>query len=1090
MRKFIFILTGVALLFSGCSMFKGRFSEFPVNKTFTVNFTFPDLANEEFSDREKADQARDWLLYTVLSNSGLKVNELAESTYDLAPVRYGFNSTLANFDYGETRSKFIGNGEVVALIPVSDDQTKMDNIAHILDEARKNQGEKPEKVFVFEYDLNTEGKFARITQRDDLDAGDHFTEKMGYVEMPVRSLEDLKVFMNKTEDVTYASRDGSMLVFGGRKLFTHKYGKATPEDVAAIWQSEKYIAEEQSNYFISKASAVKELSDQGELASSSGFSLDPAIDYEKSIELVNNYPSWFGAVLSPDYTVSQLLQQLRHKEGHLMSYAMAKGEAGFGLEEYEQLVKTYSYQKARYDGKLQGTQVGMTLFYTDLLAKIWAGNRFRSKPIDVIADFKDHEQSYLSASKVFNKESESLSAVRLWFGPNKNGFQTNESKNDLNFARNATQIFALSSNPSEPLDSNGISKHVEQQASAEFEVALSWWNNHYEEVATYEQQYERLNEIMKWSTIISWLDAEDSKFYLDFLDNYPVNRSLWFPDWARTNESLKFNDWNKVAFFPRGHLGDKTESLPILFSPNKLIHGGVSLAEKSLVKEAPGLLPAEKSLFRRANITRDYDRGENAFTTFKETKIDIAENIKAKTVSIDLKPKDGFKLRSRFGEVENTAFEWDLIQESSGSFSITSKLNRTPIGELHSTHMGKNGFTIGFESHAVDKGMAIAKQSSDFNGDIKAFLSNHPEIERYVRAENGDWCIQTRNDKEWMVMRIYPSDAEGTVNLQRGWQARTSGSRLDSKIVEMKWVDESEVKKLSPNFSTAKKPGSTVLDEAPETLRNRLIKEKGEKVANLELNAIRDKGIVEAEALAVKNEFERAALLTDKLVQHFGETLQLNKMKVRFKLQAGLKEMESGNYTMAVNNINEALTTHPFKNSTEYLREIEKVLENSPIAEAVKSRIHNMGDIYYTDKQMAIPVYCEGYKRTARPVTAINEAFNQRDAKIFYDKATFNSMDPSGSFHETIAKIRTMPGIQVYDISAETVGKNTRLYASIEPDLNTASENLTNLKAQRFRFRVSPGSSSNNCKDEDNDKCDKSYTVPGHVYYVTAASLN
>ena len=73
----------------------GRFASMEVNKTFKIDIAFPDLAEEEFSDREKADQARDWLLYTIITNSGLKSKEISEATFDLAPVRYGFNTALS-----------------------------------------------------------------------------------------------------------------------------------------------------------------------------------------------------------------------------------------------------------------------------------------------------------------------------------------------------------------------------------------------------------------------------------------------------------------------------------------------------------------------------------------------------------------------------------------------------------------------------------------------------------------------------------------------------------------------------------------------------------------------------------------------------------------------------------------------------------------------------------------------------------------------------------------------------------------------------------------------------------------------------------
>jgi uncharacterized membrane-anchored protein YjiN (DUF445 family) len=48
---------------------------------------------------------------------------------------------------------------------------------------------------------------------------------------------------------------------------------------------------------------------------------------------------------------------------------------------------TQGFQKARYDGYLQGTEVGMVLFYTDILAKIWALNYLDSTPSKIIQNF-------------------------------------------------------------------------------------------------------------------------------------------------------------------------------------------------------------------------------------------------------------------------------------------------------------------------------------------------------------------------------------------------------------------------------------------------------------------------------------------------------------------------------------------------------------------------------------------------------------------------------------------------------------------------------------------------------------------------------
>lgn len=1187
MRKLFLILLCAGLLFGGYKLFssslfnsKDHFNKHAVGEKITVRFTYPDLAMEEFSDREKGDQARDWMLYTLLSNSGLNRKEFAETIFDMPPVRYGFNNSLGNFEFGETRSKFIGKGQVIALVPTSDDKKRTDNLGHILDEIRKNQGEIPQKVYVFEYDLNIEGKFAHIKRLENIDAATFFTEASGYYESPVKSLDDLKAFMDKIDDVTYAKRESGSIILGGRHLFAQTYGKATVEDIAAIWQSEKNImdgqaqketrATELKNTLTEKINTVIEqynkelqelsfsdgstftdLSDAeqrrianyvqstvfGEkddlndalistslktdaslvtliakmkkatlavkyeyaealsefkenAASASGFSLDPAVNFEESIAFVNRYSYLFEEALSPQFTVDQVIDQLNHKQGDLFQYAVANAAKLEGGEELEREARERCiYQKARYDGSLEGTQVGMTLFYTDLMAKIWTINSLHSKPTDFVSGFKDDEQSYMLATRVFKEEAHELSAVRLWFGPNKNGFQCNQSTAEISFARNATQIFALSNDPgsAENISEEGENKNLEQQASAEFDVALSWWNNHFEEVAAFEHQYERLNEIMKWSTIIGWIN---SSYYLesslDFLAAYPVNHDSWFPDWARAQKDLKFNDWGNIPFHTRGYLNNKTEAIPILYSPNMIISGGVSLAEKSLLKEAPEILTADKALFRRANIVQDV-MTENAFLAHNETRLVLRENVQAKSFNINVSAKEGYKLRNRFGEVENTQFKWDLIEEPNGTFTFSSKMGDVPIGELHYSQTAQNAFTVGFESRAVDKGMSIAKQASDYSGDVKDLLANHPQVEKYLILENGDCCVKMKNSEEWMVMRVHPELTKASVNLEAGWQARTSGNRLYSKNIDLKWVNELEVVNLNKGAPIPSSKNTVdLLDESPAGLRQKILETKGKQEVDAELVKIKNTNISEAERLAGINEFEKASARIEKVILHFGETPQLTALRVNYELRAGLKAWEKGNLSTAVNHLNDAITIQPLAaNRSDIFKEVDRLINSSEISPFTKEKIIEMAKLYKTDEQMIVSGIWEGYLPLAKQVPLDNAA-SAKGAKIIYeDNAAFSNIDPSLPFETVIGEIRSIPGVQAFDISAEAIGKNTRMYASLEPRL------VLGIPVQQLKFRVHPGSAVNNCIDRDNDgKCDDSYTVPGPVYYVKTASRN
>ena len=1192
MRKIIYILIGAGLLFSVYKIFgdklfgSSRFEKFPVSKTFTVDFNFPDLAQEEFSDREKADQAKDWILYTLISNSGLKQKEIAEASFDLAPVRYGFNNSMANLEYGDTRSKFIGDGEVVALIPVSDEKKRMDNIGRILDETRKNQCENPKKAYVFEYDLNTEGKFAKITRKEDIDAETFFTEKMGYYESPIRNLEDLKSFMSKIDDITYANQKNGYLILGGRHIFSNIYGKATPEDVAAIWQSEKYIQEKQAlgtsntssletlykekldsvynnydyelknlefqdgtsfydltlseknslieyvSYKVDSAALtifnkqpshssdknVKKLiaefkeglgsvnerfiglakknneDDDARVASASGFSLDPDVNFETSIHYVEENEYWFEDALQPKFTVKKLLEQLKERNGDLMQYAIARlPESGLYGDKKAEAKKKCMYQKARYDGKLQGTDVGMTLFYTDLLAKMWAANMFNSHPDINITGFKNLEQTSTVSPVVFLEESTSLPNCRLWFGPNKNGFQAGEGKKELIFARNSTQIFALSHDPGDTanIDNNGASKNIEVQAAKDFEVVLNWWNNHYEEVGDFEPQYQRLNEIMKWSTVIGWVNAEIENYSLDFLSGYPVKYDNWFPDWVKSNQDLKFNDWDKILFYKKGSVGNKTEAIPLLVSTNEMFSGGVSLAEKTLIKEAPELLDAERSLFRRANISKDYI-GENSFKTFNETQINFVEKSEAKAFGIELKPKEGFKLRNRFGEIENNKFEWDITESAPGEYSFSSKFGDVPIGELRSSRVGENGFSIGFESQAIDKGMAIARQCSDYTGEIKEFLGSHPSVVKYFQQENGEWYVKMKNSEEWMVMKVYPAEAKGNVNLEKGWQARTSGAKSDSRIVEMKWVKQQDIEQLIAENKPVEKNWVDILDESPQKLKERLIKEKGKEGATAELKLIEDKGVAKAKEFAANGEFKKAALETEKLMTCFGETPALRSMRVQYELRAGLKELENSNFNTAANFMNEALSRRPSSlTGDDFFKDLNAFVENANISPGIKRNIYAMEDAYFTDKQLFIAADWEGYKPLAKKV-ANDVDLTKKGTKIFYpDNTAFRNIDPNAPFETIIGEIRSIPGVQIYDISAGGIGRNTRMYATFDPSpgADAFAQNLLGLR--KMRFRVFPGSALNNCRDDNNDgQCDYEYTVRGPVYYITAPSLN
>ena len=110
----------------------------------------------------------------------------------------------------------------------------------------------------------------------------------------------------------------------------------------------------------------------------SGFCLDPSYDYEALGRGFQRYRTMIPSSLWPDADLDHIFREIQAKrEGPLLDLLYSIEQAG---GEQKSLIRGLStgllhsaqFQHARYDGALKGTEVGMALFYTDLMAKVWA----------------------------------------------------------------------------------------------------------------------------------------------------------------------------------------------------------------------------------------------------------------------------------------------------------------------------------------------------------------------------------------------------------------------------------------------------------------------------------------------------------------------------------------------------------------------------------------------------------------------------------------------------------------------------------------------------------------------------------------------
>jgi hypothetical protein len=96
---------------------RGVFAAFAPGARTPVRFSAEDLSSLDGTALERRNQLRDWLLYTVVSDAGLDDEALSSVLYDLPPLRSGYTEPVSRFEYGRTRSRTIGAGEVIALVP-------------------------------------------------------------------------------------------------------------------------------------------------------------------------------------------------------------------------------------------------------------------------------------------------------------------------------------------------------------------------------------------------------------------------------------------------------------------------------------------------------------------------------------------------------------------------------------------------------------------------------------------------------------------------------------------------------------------------------------------------------------------------------------------------------------------------------------------------------------------------------------------------------------------------------------------------------------------------------------------------------------
>lgn len=991
---------------------------FPLNQSQTIDFDIEQNSFNRLTDREKEEQLRDWLLLTIASDKNFTANDINNGLYNLSPIRYGYLKPVSNFEYGDSRSFSIGNGKIVALLPkVISQEEKLNSLASIADKHRKNLGEKPTTIEVFEYDIQPEQQQALLTRTEELDAEEIFTKEYGYSEATVTTLKELETFLKQIDDLTFAQVNDSGLTLGGRKISGYSSGGIKLEDIAAIWQSEKKIQEQPDKFKVN----------------GSGFSLDPDFDYkglrselEKAKPLLQSLKLNGQRLISDDdikkaqeglskkdinpykkliITTSDYLKKeqseldiekskLQKEERELDSEANALKQEYQNLEnshaqdlntnldiaeEHKNKVKQYKnkeqqynnkatqhnqkveqyenkkqqynkvvkflealkydsqsatliadFQLARYDGDLQGTEVGMVLFYTDLLAKIWALDYSKTTPSQYISEFQPLTQKSAKTSSLYKQEIKKLPKTRLWFGHQDKGFQVADNKNTILFSHNATRIYAASSN------SNG----QETTARADSEAFLGWWNDHYEEVARYEPQYERLNQIMKSSLLVSWLNESGNGNLLDFLQDVKVKHDYWFPNWVQANKNkLKFTNWaakpcqevwetdpdkpkKPICFYKKGYKGQKTETMPLLtsasfkqFGEDGYLRGGVSLADQGLFQNRTSL--PESPEISKASLSSEIDYssikldGTNiTFQTLDETTRSL-KSVNPFEASSTAKAKEGTKFRSPDAELNNLPIYREIVRTDE-SVEINTAVNNVDINNINVTRT-ENGFSIGLRSRDIDLGQALVSDLNNSKKNPEDFLGSHPQVQSL--AQNGNiYYVKLENSQNWLELKFGPrldsagggsggkdppntsswffymeqgKGSDGNGSGGNGGNGKNNTFSDDNEVWVLAWLKREEIDKLFSQGSTKCTKGPCHTQEAEDNSAYQTFSDELNRGNDLVLaqkladnpqefhqhqQQYLENKLKEINNDIAKNNFSLASVKIDGLIQKYGRT--------------------------------------------------------------------------------------------------------------------------------------------------------------------------------------------------------------------------
>jgi hypothetical protein len=525
---------------------------------------FSALAGELWllSDDEVIEQLRDWALLSAVAQVVPKPPranpQLAELLLSLPPtLRRPALNGLREAPYGPGRLAVLGTDQCLVLTPAvaaagGGRGLRFDAAVacRLIDAHRLLDGRTPATVRLVTYTAEPDRRHPRllITFLGTVSGAEFDTPAYGYVRMRVTSAEQLDSFLARIDDLLEVRyTDDGQIELSGRKyaptLFQRSPRRIDRADLRTIRNA--------------GAGALTRPANERWARSDLAFSLDPWIDAQPLSEALRRLIDSGTGNLQASDPLRARLEDVTGKLGRSRPFMVpdsadgdetglfalldalrpaaldSRGRATLTgptalLEALDDLVDRERFQAPRYEGGIGGTEVGMTLYYTDLIAKLYAmgaieqlggGIESLKLPGGEHPLLRPVPEIQLAAFQM--PEVRRLSYSRLWWGPRTAGFLQEEGGR-VRFDPVAVTLSVRSRAMETDEEVGGNILHT---------TFATGWNRRFLAIADISPEFHRLNQLMKWSFVFK-AAADRGATAWDFLDAGPnPDHTLRFDSW-------------------------------------------------------------------------------------------------------------------------------------------------------------------------------------------------------------------------------------------------------------------------------------------------------------------------------------------------------------------------------------------------------------------------------------------------------------------------------------------------------------------------------------------------------------------------------